>query len=934
MKKNLLIAELVFALITKTLSQTVINTGPVGGNWTEDGSPYYVMGDIVVPSGITLIIDPGVIVKIFSELSFKVYGKILAEGNVNDSIVFVPNYMYWKGLQIYSADTSIFEYCSFNGFINKTSVNEGIKGGVLCSQDGNLIINNCSFVSNKIYLNDDIYENKNGFGGAICCINSSGQIKNCQFIANQIYNEPSLGYLKGCGGGIYCSGNFEVIGNLIANNYINVNSVTYLGSSNVEAYGGGIYIIGGSLERNRVLQNISYASAESLFINWEPSVEAYSYGGGIYSEYCQILDNSISLNLCKSYGESWYNYGEVESDAKGGGLYCNDFVINNLIFNNTCSAEGEGYSVWDYEKGGGVHGGNLYSNTILENLCEIGSGVFSSVLKNCIVYNNIGEPGTYQVYGTASFSCIEGGYPGLGNISDDPMFVSGPLGEYYLSQVASGQSQQSPCVDAGCPSSTLIIGTTRNDEFPDTGLVDMGFHYYCEPNLFANFAVDTRFGTNPFEVPFKNKSYYFQCNPVLYAWDFENDGNIDSYEQDPTWTYPEIGIFSVKLIVAAFGSNGMILDTLFKGNYIHVCKFKSSFGSDITSGCPPLKVYFYDSSQVVNTDIMQWYWDFDNDGTIDSYDQNPEWIYNQIGIYSVKLSIVDSSGYLTDTFLRDNFIEVKEVESAFKVNNIYGPAPFNVSFLDLSCSQNSIIKWQWDFQNDGIIDSYEQNPTFLYYEPGIYSVKLIIQDTSMGYSDTTLNEELITICKLLPGFYAEPLSGLIPLQVQFYDTTEFEYTQIGSYFWDFDNDGIFDSQIQNPDWIYDHEGLYSARLIIIDTSETIIKSLTKEDYIEAYLSGIELNNYKFSEKLKIFPNPFTSDIFVEFEFDKPEFVTVQIFDVAFKPAAIITKDEKVTIGKKSWKLKSQDNNIPSGIYYISLTTSSDKQLIKKCIKVE
>jgi len=66
---------------------------------------------------------------------------------------------------------------------------------------------------------------------------------------------------------------------------------------------------------------------------------------------------------------------------------------------------------------------------------------------------------------------------GQGNLFTDPLFVGGPQGFYYLSQTAAGQGATSPCVDAGDPAAPLVPGTTRSDEMPDQGVLDMGFHH-------------------------------------------------------------------------------------------------------------------------------------------------------------------------------------------------------------------------------------------------------------------------------------------------------------------------------------------------------------------------------------------------------------------------------------------------------------------------
>ncbi|AKB36589.1 hypothetical protein MSSAC_1999 [Methanosarcina siciliae C2J] len=50
-----------------------------------------------------------------------------------------------------------------------------------------------------------------------------------------------------------------------------------------------------------------------------------------------------------------------------------------------------------------------------------------------------------------------------------------------------------------------------------------------------------------------------------------------------------------------------------------------------------------------------------------------------------------------------------------------GPAPLVVKFTDLS--KNAIL-WNWDFDNDGIADSTEQNPVYAYRTQGNYTVNL------------------------------------------------------------------------------------------------------------------------------------------------------------------------------------------------------------------
>ena len=50
-----------------------------------------------------------------------------------------------------------------------------------------------------------------------------------------------------------------------------------------------------------------------------------------------------------------------------------------------------------------------------------------------------------------------------------------------------------------------------------------------------------------------------------------------------------------------------------------------------------------------------------------------------------------------------------------------GVRDLTVNFNDFSFPQDGVLEWQWDFDGDGVIDSYEQYPSYTYTEPGIYS---------------------------------------------------------------------------------------------------------------------------------------------------------------------------------------------------------------------
>ena len=68
--------------------QTIIKPGEVSGIWSKKSSPYLINGDLNIPAGKTLTIQPGVTLKFTGLYTLNVQGNLVAIGTKNDSIVF------------------------------------------------------------------------------------------------------------------------------------------------------------------------------------------------------------------------------------------------------------------------------------------------------------------------------------------------------------------------------------------------------------------------------------------------------------------------------------------------------------------------------------------------------------------------------------------------------------------------------------------------------------------------------------------------------------------------------------------------------------------------------------------------------------------------------------------------------------------------------
>jgi len=251
--------------------------------------------------------------------------------------------------------------------------------------------------------------------------------------------------------------------------------------------GGGISCVSGS----------SPTSTNSTITN-NAAAGADGHGGGIFCYWycnatianCTISDNTAGQSA-ENYGFLWQEAVMTDQGAPyGGGMslqeHDNSTVFNCLIIGNSGDGGG-GIAV------GGYSTSTIASCTISANTGNHGGGINchsseSTVIINCILWENVSGTEIFSQYGppTVTYCDVEGGYAGQGNIDEDPLFVSGPLHGYYLSETAAGQGADSPCIDAGSDTAAnlgLDDRTTRTDEAPDVGIVDMGYHAEISPRI-------------------------------------------------------------------------------------------------------------------------------------------------------------------------------------------------------------------------------------------------------------------------------------------------------------------------------------------------------------------------------------------------------------------------------------------------------------------
>ncbi|MBN1673348.1 MAG: VWA domain-containing protein [Kiritimatiellae bacterium] len=343
------------------------------------------------------------------------------------------------------------------------------------------------------------------------------------------------------------------------------------------------------------------------------------------------------------------------------------------------------------------------------------------------------------------------------------------------------------------------------------GSVDVtkpGLFTIIPPPPVALFSAGPLSGEYPLTVTFTNESSGSITN---CAWDFDLDGNIDLYSTDATvtHTYNSAGAQSVRLIV--YGSGGE--NDSYRFGYVTVeypPPVADFVGSPLT-GSFPLDVTFTNLSSGAITNCA---WDFDDPSGVDTNTMDAALIcrYESAGAYTVTLTVTGPGG--SDSKTRTGYVQVTPPAPVcdFSASPTSGAQPLTVTFTDLSTG--SITNWNWDFNNDSVVDAI--NPVapvqYTYNTTGTYSVALTVYGP--GGSDSTTKSAHITVNLPAPTAEFDALggsAGVAPLTVTFTNESSGVFTNCA---WDFDNDSVVDDNTTagTVTHIYPAAGTYTVKL--------------------------------------------------------------------------------------------------------------------------
>ena len=663
MKLLKMVIVITMILLPKLIHAGTPVSGYVSGTWDLEGSPYIVVGGLLVDSGDTLTIEPGVTVKFDNTHALQIDGTLIAIGTETDNITFTTNSQgsNW-GYILFSDISADAIYDTSGNYIGGCIMEYCIveyAGEAIVSNNGAIRMNNAHPFINHCNI-------RNNHSTGIYAWNLSETLK----IYNNIiaYNSAVEGRE---GGGIFVAGNNPII----YNNNINNNTA--------EWHGGGIHVDNGT---SSIINNIINDNTARM-------------GGAIYiqSSVVNISNNMIINNTASD------NWG---TNGYGGGIRIQTgtaTISDNVICSNTSLGVGGAIAL--------NGGATIYKNSIIGNSAQNATSVYCKSNED-FKYNTItgniatGSDPTYTVF-----------------VNSHPLFNNNNiLNNTATYELWNATAQGSDNVDAANNWwGTAVESDITNkiwDWFDDSSLgivdyipweTDFRTDTPVSPptGLIATInsnEINLNWTYNPESDITGYKVYWSTTSGFPYS-NVIDVGNVNSYTI--TGITPDIYYLTLTAYDNDYNSSNDDPATIVNENQTNGNESWYSeelevipgippiadFSSDISTGYSPLTVSFFDQSVNGSSTIDNWYWDF-GDSFTDTL-QNPTHIYQNPGIYMVSLTVTDENDSI-DTEIKLDYITVFADEQPAPPENlnieiIGNDAVITWSIVDTTIYGNPII---------------------------------------------------------------------------------------------------------------------------------------------------------------------------------------------------------------------------------------------------
>ncbi|PCI25091.1 hypothetical protein COB57_02625 [Candidatus Peregrinibacteria bacterium] len=330
-------------------------------------------------------------------------------------------------------------------------------------------------------------------------------------------------------------------------------------------------------------------------------------------------------------------------------------------------------------------------------------------------------------------------------------------------------------------------------------------------------------GEAPLALKFQaNKSASPYGNIISYVWDFK-DGTPPQSSQSVDHVFQKNGKYIVELTVMdADGNSATTTEKIVVSKPIFAPEAIITNSPALLEGVVPFTVQFSgEDSLDKDKDIISYSWDMNGDGKSDVHESNFQHIFRDPGKYEVLLTVLDSQGNESSTFVTVQALQ-QDFQANIKVNPPSGPVPLTVQF-DASASQyalGNIISYEWNF-GDGESQQAGAQMRHIYKKVGEYEVKLILHADDGATSIVT--KKIFVRSPVVQSCFTSSDHKIYFTGKRDQDVIDFASTcsrgNIIQWKWRFGDGGT--SKDRSVAYVFDQPGVYTVTLEVVDIKNTV-----------------------------------------------------------------------------------------------------------------
>jgi len=200
-------------------------------------------------------------------------------------------------------------------------------------------------------------------------------------------------------------------------------------------------------------------------------------------------------------------------------------------------------------------------------------------------------------------------------------------------------------------------------------------------------------------------------------------------------------------------------------------------------------------------------WDFDNNGTTDATGENVTYVFNTTGNFNPQVTVTYSASCSATE--QTNINITPGINGSFTASATQScSVPFNVTFTNTTAGSGITSEWFVDGTSVSTNNNFSHNFTSF----GNYDITLVATNSN-GCSSTVQQNDYIIVQPPVINFNHPP-AACIGHEVEITALTVTNTTQVTTYEWDFNGDGITDATGQNPVYSYTSMGQFAITVNI------------------------------------------------------------------------------------------------------------------------